>query len=122
MHLHPHDMGTLISLDHDKGGGWAPAGPDWRGRHRASALSGIAGVRIATADPAAMASRWAGVLGIPHGFGVRLDLGVESVEFVAAAPGGDGLIAVDFYAADEQRVGECHMIAGTEFRTVQAPP
>jgi hypothetical protein len=121
LHLHPRDMGSLMSVDHDKGGGWAPAGPDWRGRSRAGALRGIAGVRIATADPAAMASRWAVVLGFPHTFGARLDLGRETVEFVAAASGSDGLVAVDFYAADEHRVGECHMIAGTEFRTVKAP-
>jgi hypothetical protein len=122
LHLHPRDMGSLMSLDHDKGGGWAPAGPDWRGRPGASALSGIAGVRIATPDPAATASRWAAVLGTPHAFGVRLDLGRESVEFVAAASASDGLVAVDFYAADEHRMGESHLIAGTEFRTVKAPP
>ena len=29
--------------------------------------------------------------------------------------------AVDLYAAEEQRVGECHMIAGTEFRLVTTP-
>jgi hypothetical protein len=121
LHLHPRDMGSLMSVDHDKGGEWAPGGPDWRGRSRASALGGIAGVRIATADPEAMARRWAMVLGIPHTGGVRLDLGRGTVEFVAAAPGSDGLVAVDFYAADEHRVGECHMIAGTEFRTVEAP-
>jgi hypothetical protein len=123
LHLHPRDMGSLVSVDHDKGGEWAPAGPDWRDHSGASALSAIAGVRIATADPDATASRWAAFLGIPRCAGdhfVRLDRG--TIEFVAAASGGEGLVAVDLCAAHEHRVGECHTIAGTEFRIVQAPP
>jgi len=122
LHLHPRDMGSLMSVDHDKGGEWAPAGPNWRERSRASALGGIAGVRIATADPDAMASRWAVFLGIPPSSGARLRLGRETIEFVAAASGRDGLVAVDVSASDQHRVGECHMIAGTEFRIVKASP
>ena len=123
LHLHPRDMGSLVSVDHDKRGEWAPAGPDWRGHSRASALSGIAGVRIAAAaaDPDAMASRWAAFLGIPHSAGGRLRLGRGTIEFVAAASGSEGLVAVDLCASHERRVGECHTIAGTEFRIVKAP-
>jgi len=118
LHLHPRDMGSLVSVDHDKGGGWAPAGPKWRERSRASALGGIAGVTIAAADPDAMASRWAAFLGIPHPSGDLLRLGRETIAFVAAASRREGLVAVDFSASDEHRVGECHMVAGTEFRIV----
>jgi hypothetical protein len=118
LHLHPRDMGSLVSVDHDKRGGWAPAGPKWRERSRASALGGIAGVTIAAADPDAMASRWAAFLGIPHSSGDRLRLGRETIAFVAAASRREGLVAVDFSASDEHRVGECHMVAGTEFRIV----
>ena len=119
LHLHPRDMGSLMSVDHDPGGGWAPAGPDWRGRSGPGPLRGITGVRIATVDPATMASRWAEFLGVPHLGGVRLALGRETVEFVAAGSGIDGLVAVDLSTSDEQRVGECHLIAGTEFRMVR---
>jgi hypothetical protein len=122
LHLHPRDMGSLMSVDHDKGGEWAPAGPDWRERSRAGALRGIAGVRIATADPDAMASRWAVFLGIPHSSGVRLRVGRGIIEFVPAGSGSDGLVAVDLYASDDHRVGERHMIAGTEFRMVEVAP
>jgi hypothetical protein len=122
VHLHPRDMGSLVSVDHDKGGDWIPAGPDWRERAAASAATGIAGVRIATTDPVAMASRWAQLLDVPGPSGVGLPLGRGTVGFVPAAPGSDGLVAVDLTAASEERVGECHMIAGTEFRLVTTPP
>ncbi len=121
VHLHPRDMGSLLSVDHDKGGDWIPAGPDWRERSGASAATGIAGVTIATADPTAMAGRWAQLLDVPHSSGAGLPLRRGTVEFVPAAPGRDGLVAVDLYAAEEQRVGECHVIAGTEFRLVTTP-
>jgi hypothetical protein len=121
LHLHPRHMGSLVSVDHDKRGEWAPAGPDWREHSGASALSGIAGVRIATADPDATASRWAAFLGVPQSAGDRLRLGRGTIEFVAAASRSEGLVAVDL-CAHEDRVGECHTIAGTEFRTVGAPP
>ena len=122
VHLHPRDMGSLVSVDHDKGGDWMPAGPDWRERSGASAVTGIAGVRIATADPTAMASRWAQLLDVPVSSGVGLHLRRGTIEFLPAASGSDGLAAVDLCAAEEQRVGECHIIAGTEFRLVTTPP
>lgn len=54
LHLHPRDMGSLMSVDRDKGGDWTPAGPDWQNQPAASAIAGIAGVRIATSDPIAV--------------------------------------------------------------------
>ena len=69
LHLHPRDMGSLMSVDHDKGGDWMPAGPDWQDRPGASAITGIAGVRIATSDPVALANRWATFLDIPYSSG-----------------------------------------------------
>lgn len=122
VHLHPRDMGSLVSVDHDKGGDWIPAGPDWQERSGASAATGIAGVTIATADPTAMSRRWAQLLDVPRSSAAALTLRRGTVEFVPAAPGSDGLVAVDLTAAEEQRVGECHMIAGTEFRLVTTPP
>jgi hypothetical protein len=122
VHFHPRDMGSLVSVDHDKGGDWMPAGPDWRERSGASAATGIAGVSVAAADPMAMASRWAQLLDVPGSSGVGLHLQQGTIEFVPTASGSEGLVAVDLYAAEEQRVGECHMIAGTEFRLVTTPP
>jgi hypothetical protein len=122
VHLHPSDMGSLVSVDHDKGGDWIPAGPDWRERSGASAVTGIAAVRIATAGPMAMASRWAQLLHVPDRAGVGLHLGKGTIEFVPSAPGTEGLAAVDLCTAEEQRVGECHIIAGTEFRLVTMGP
>jgi hypothetical protein len=122
VHFHPRDMGSLVSVDHDKGGDWIPAGPNWRERSGASAATGIAGVRIAAPDPMAMARRWAQLLDVPASPGMALHLRQGTIEFVPAAAGSDGLIAVDLYAAEEQRVGECHVIAGTEFRLVTTPP
>ena len=121
LHLHPRDMGTLLSVDHDKRGDWMPAGPDWNERSGASEITGIAGVRIATSDPVAMANRWATFLGVPYSSGAKLRLHQGSIEFVPAALGSDGLAAVDLLTAEKSRGGECHMIAGTEFRIVSMP-
>jgi hypothetical protein len=121
LHLHPRDMGSLMSVYHDKLGNWMPAGPNWRGRIGAGPLSGIAGVRIATTDSATLASRWAAFLDVPHSSPVVVRLNEGSIEFVSAASGNDGLAGVDL-TSEETRVGECHTIAGTEFRIVSGPP
>jgi hypothetical protein len=55
-----------------------------------------------------------------QGWGLHLREG--TIEFVPAVSGSDGLVAIDLYAAEEQRAGECHMTAGTEFRLVTTPP
>jgi Glyoxalase-like domain len=122
LHLHPRDMGSLMSVDRDKGGDWTPAGPDWQNQPAASAIAGIAGVRIATSDPIALASRWATFLDIPHSSGVELRLNQGTIEFVPAASGCDGLAGVDVFTSEETRVGECHTIAGTDFQIVKMSP
>ena len=119
LHLHPRDMGSLMSVDHDKGGDWMPAGPDWQDRPGATAITGIAGVRIATSDPVGLANRWATFLDIPYSPGVALQLNPGTIEFVPAAFGDEGLAGVDLLASEETREGECHTIAGTEFQIVK---
>lgn len=119
LHLHPRDMGSLVSVDRDKGGDWMPAGPDWRDGPAAGAITGIAGVRIATSDPIALASRWATFLDVPYSSGVDLRLNQGTIEFVRAASGNDGLVGVDLFTSEESLVGECHTIAGTNFQIVK---
>jgi len=59
LHLHPRDMGALMSVDHDKEAAWSAAGPDWRERSGVSSLAGMSGLEIAASDPAGRAERWA---------------------------------------------------------------
>jgi hypothetical protein len=121
LHLHPRDLGTLMSVDHDKRGDWMPAGPDWNSRSGVSAITGIAGVRIATSNPVAMARRWATFLDVPYLSGVKLCLNQGTIEFVPTALGNNGLAAIELLTSDESRGGESHTIAGTEFRIVHTP-
>jgi hypothetical protein len=121
LHLHPRDMGLVVSVDQDKGGDWMPAGLDWPERSGAGALTGIAAVRIATDDPDAMAGRWAAFLDMPYSSGTRLQLQQGAIDFVSSAHGKEGLLAVDVMAKEGGRVGERHTIAGTEFELVGTP-
>ena len=106
-----------------KVGDWIPAGPDWRERSGASAATGIAGVRIATADPMAMAGSLGAVARCPSFVRGGAHLCVEGLSNCLRPP----REVTDWWpsistAAEEPRVGECHMIAGTEFRLVTTPP
>ena len=67
LHLHPRDVGgAILSLDwmHPPDS-WRWAGPRLREAVRTDAATAIAGVEIQARDPAAMARRWAEVLGCP---------------------------------------------------------
>src|SRR5271154_3715044 len=66
-HLHPADMrGAIVSLDRSNPyGTWRWGGPQWTGRMGAGAPGRLTGITLAVADPHAVASRWAGVLGMP---------------------------------------------------------
>ena len=69
-HLHPADMrGAIVSLDRSKPyGSWRWGGPQWTGRTGSGAPGRLAGITVAVADPAAVAARWADVLGVDVGF------------------------------------------------------
>lgn len=82
-HLHPADIGgAIVSIDGSQPyGSWRWGGPEWTGRAGKGAPGRLAGVTLAVAEPAAVAARWAHVLGVPlSGDG---------------AVGGDSLIALD---------------------------
>jgi hypothetical protein len=66
-HLHPADMrGAIVSLDRSQpDGSWRWGGPQWTARTDRGAPGRLAGITIAVADPAAVAQRWADVLGVP---------------------------------------------------------
>jgi predicted enzyme related to lactoylglutathione lyase len=67
-HLHPADMrGAIVSIDSSRPfGTWRWGGPQWTERTGAGAEGQLVGVTIAVADPAAVAARWAHVLGVPR--------------------------------------------------------
>jgi hypothetical protein len=66
-HLHPADMrGAIVSLDRSQPyGTWRWGGPQWTGQTGVGAPGRLAGITLAVADPAAAASRWGEVLGVP---------------------------------------------------------
>src|SRR5437016_1274874 len=72
-HLHPADMrGAIVSIDGSRPyGSWRWGGPQWTARTARGAPGRLAAAKIAVADPATVAQRWAQVLG------VGLDSGAE---------------------------------------------
>lgn len=108
-HLHPRDVGgALVSLDEPvPAGSWRWGGPDWPSMAASTgAVDGIAGVSVASGDPAALGRRWA-------------DLGIaESVRFEEAGERGDGIDGVALHAVDRSRAGERFDIGGVEFTLV----
>ena len=81
-HLHPADMrGAIVSLDRSRPyGTWRWGGPQWTGRTGTGAPGRLAGITVAVADPLAVASRWAGVLGVPMEDGGRTALRLNGGE------------------------------------------
>ncbi len=96
-HFHPADFGgILVSFDQQKNtpdpladfGDWMPAGPDWRAA-QSPRVRDIVEVTIETPDPAALAKRWAALLGAPIAGDdpTRLPLTRGAIRFAQAAPG-----------------------------------
>jgi catechol 2,3-dioxygenase-like lactoylglutathione lyase family enzyme len=138
-HVHPRDVGgAILSLDYmhpwDR---WEWGGKDWREHVRTDVSTGLVGAELQGDDPAAMAGRWAAVLGRevePMGeyWRIGLDDGGE-IRFVKAADGrGEGLGRFDVAVRDPAAVhavaksrgriapdGDV-ILAGTRVRLVQA--
>lgn len=135
IHLHPKDLGgALVSLDQPRPAeSWRWAGPDWERKMGAAVVRRIVGVELQSADPAALAQRWAEVLGR----GVTWDgadvheiaLDEGRLRFVPPRDRrGDGIAIVELEAADADRArrvarerqlspdGATIEIAGTRFR------
>lgn len=105
-HFHPRDLGgPLLSVDTPvPASAWRWAGSDWPARARTTVVRGLAAVDMACADPGATAARWAALLGRaarPAGGGHEIALDEGRLRFLpGAAPGNDGVVALDLVAAD----------------------
>jgi hypothetical protein len=119
IHVHPRDLGTLVSFDWC-GGHWPGIAPDWPGPVRADVVSAIMGIELRSAAPEMYAKRWAATLGLPLEHGA-LTLPGDGTEVRFAGGRSDeqaGLDVIDFRASDRRRHGETRDIGGTVFRLV----
>jgi hypothetical protein len=110
IHLHPRDVGAaVVSLDEARpADSWRWAGPAWREHVRTACVQGISGVKVAAAEPAALAARWSQVLGRPTlrnrdgSLAIRLD--GSSIGFAGVPRGqSDGVSALDLASTKEGR-------------------
>jgi len=111
MHLHPRDIGgAIVSLDEPvPPASWRWGGPSWRLQDGARGRQRVIGVAVAASDPAAMARRWAEVLGRPapvaHVDFVRVALDGGAVDFVAARDAREGIVGCTLRVAAAADVG-----------------
>lgn len=88
LHLHPKDVpGAIVALDITRPvGSWRWGGPSWEATVPDHGPGGLRGLTVAVHDPAAVASLWAGLLGVDaEGTRIVLDGGAQDVVFVDAA-------------------------------------
>jgi hypothetical protein len=125
LHLHPRDVGAaIVSLDcSDPPESWRWAGPQWRDHRRTGRVTGIAGATLAANDPAAMAARWAEVIGhepceLDDGHpGIQLDRD-QQLRFVPAhSHSGEALVGLDLKSAPGTEPAELNL-AGMCIRLV----
>jgi len=97
-HLHPADIGgAIVSIDGSNPyGSWRWGGPEWTGQTGKGASGALAGAVVAVAEPAAVAARWAKVLGVElDDGGQTLALDGGEVRFVQSdGEHGEGLVEV----------------------------
>lgn len=109
-HLHPADIGgAIVSLDQSRPfGSWRWGGPEWTEQVGEGAPGRLAGITVAVPDPAAVAARWAQVLGVrAEGDGEPL-LALDGAEVRFAAAGearGEGLVEIAVGLPPERRGG-----------------
>lgn len=118
IHLHPRDVGgAIVSVDEaDRWDDWPWAGPAWRDHVRTGTVTDIVAVEIDATDPAAMAARWAEVVGGQLVEPTVLDLDEGQIRFVPAGERGEGLAAIELAAAGSGTTE--HRICGTDVRIV----
>ncbi|MBL0087559.1 MAG: VOC family protein [Ideonella sp.] len=93
MHLHPKDVGgAIVSVDEPRpAASWRWGGPQWRVQPGPSGQQCVRGITLQAVDPAALAQRWAQVLGQPAPVAMegcwRLALTAGFADFVAAPAG-----------------------------------
>jgi hypothetical protein len=138
MHLHPKDIGgAIVSIDQPlPPQSWRWGGPLWRRQGGRAAAQRVVGVTLGAGDPAAMARRWAEVLGLaaPQSDGGhrRLALDGAALDFVAADGRGEGIVGFALAVADRAAVlararesgliadgGQAVVLAGVEIELKQ---
>jgi hypothetical protein len=119
-HAHPADVGAaVVSFDQAVPAlSWRWAGPAWRDEVRTGVVTGLAGLRLSTADPAATLARWSAVLAVePTGDSLILDDGSVVRFGPIGADARSGLTGIDLWAADSTGEREFD-VAGVRFRVV----
>lgn len=114
MQLHPADMGASFlevewDSEADVTGNWHPAGgKGWKDTVSRDVVSDIVAAELQSDDPAALAQRWAAVLGLPlqqHGDALVIALANAHLRFVQAGDGrGEGLGGIDLRVTDRARL------------------
>lgn len=114
LQLHPRDTGgALLEINTTKNGEdlhgpYGPAGPHWQPAIRTERVQAVVGAVLQSADPAALAARWAQILqrqATAHGNEHRVPLDNAVLRFVAADDGrGEGLGGIDLQVHDAAAV------------------
>ena len=114
MQLHPRDTGgALLEINTTKNGAdlhgpYGPAGPHWQPSIRTERVQAIVGAVLQSADPAALAARWAQILqreATQHGDEHRVALDNATLRFITATDGrGEGLAGIDVQVRDVSAV------------------
>lgn len=104
LQLHPRDTGgAILEFDRHEGGTRLDGTYHWAGEHwhahvRTTRVTGIVGVKLQAADPAALAANWSAIYGLPvteDGGRRVLQLENARIAFVPARDGrGEGLSAI----------------------------
>jgi hypothetical protein len=122
-HVHPVDLGgAIVSFDQAiPVPSWRWAGPTWPGEVRTGVVTGLAGLRLATADPGATLARWSAALAVePAGDTLILADG-SRVRFEPIGPAArSGLTGIDLWAAGGTGEREFD-VAGVRFRIRHRP-
>jgi catechol 2,3-dioxygenase-like lactoylglutathione lyase family enzyme len=136
-HLHPKDTGgAILSLDYmQPEQRWEWGGPDWQNHVSTEISLCISAAQVQASDPAAMAKRWASLLGVAvskEDEVERIALQGSEIRFVAIDDGRkEGLFAIDVVVrdADAVRVVAARrglvdgdgaiVLAGTRIRLIQ---
>jgi len=125
LHFHPRDVGgAILSIDQpDEPAEWHWAGPVWRDHVRTDVVSEIVEVTIQAEDPAAMAARWAAVIGASVDGGstsIALDRGV--IRFVPVTDGrGEGVCGLACSSPSPDRVGTAVDVGGVNVTFIAEP-
>jgi hypothetical protein len=117
-HLHPADMrGAIVSLDRSTPyGTWRWGGPEWTGRTGQGPAGRLSGITISVEEPAAVAVRWAEVLGVAEERRGETVLALDGAElhFVpgGGSSGSEGIVEIALELPPEVRAGRERIVVG----------